>query len=55
VSESGDKLVVTNSMTGEQILPDYEALDIAESRTKQAEERIRELEARLRALGMPAE
>ena len=54
VSESGDRLIVTDSLTGEQVLPDNEALDIAETRADQAEERIRELEARLRALGMLA-
>ena len=52
VSESRDRLVVTDVQTGEEILSDDERAELAEIRADRAEEELRQLKEKLKAMGI---
>jgi len=62
VSELRDRLIVTDVQTGEEILSDDERAEVAEIRAEQeairadrAEEELRQLKEKLKAMGIPTE
>jgi len=55
VSESGDRLIVSDVQTGEEILSDDERAELAEIRADRAEEELRQLKEKLKAMGIPTE
>jgi len=54
-SESGDRLIVYDGKTDEEILSDGERADKAETRADKAEEELRRLRAKLGAVGISAD